>query len=108
MNELPQAIANYVEATNAQAPQRVAACFHNDGIVRDDGHVHRGRADIGAWADDAAKRYRATIEPAGLEQAAGRQILRAVVRGDFSGSPLTLHFKFALRADGIDSLEITP
>ena len=28
MNTLPLAIAGYIDAANAQAPERLAACFH--------------------------------------------------------------------------------
>ncbi|HWW73067.1 MAG TPA: nuclear transport factor 2 family protein [Duganella sp.] len=108
MNTLPQAIADYIEAANAHAPTRVAACFHTDGTVLDEGNVRRGRDEIEAWSADTAERYGATIEPIGLAEADGRHMLRADVRGDFPGSPVTLAFNFLLQAGSIRSLEIKP
>jgi hypothetical protein len=108
MHTLPPVIARYVEASNADAPERVAACFDAAATVHDDGHVHRGRDEIAAWARDYGTRYQAVIEPAALEGAGGRHSLRATVRGNFSGSPVTLHFHFELEGDAIVSLEITP
>lgn len=108
MNTLPQAIADYIEASNAQAPKRVAACFHPDATVFDEGATRRGREEIEAWAADAAERYRATMEPTGLAETAGGHTLRAAVRGDFPGSPVTLAFTFQLQAGSIRSLEIKP
>lgn len=108
MNTLPQAIAGYIEAANAQAPELLAACFNDDAIVHDEGHERRGRDQIEAWARDTGMRYKFLIEPAGLEEAAGGHRLRAIVRGDFPGSPITLNFHFVLRAGAIESLEIMP
>jgi ketosteroid isomerase-like protein len=108
MIKLPEAIAAYVEAANAQAPKRVAACFHADATVLDEGKVRQGRKQIEAWAVESGMRYRFTIEPASLEEAGGRHMLRAVVRGDFPGSPVTLGFNFLLQAGSIQSLEIKP
>lgn len=108
MNTLPQAIAGYIEAANAGAPQRLAACFNPDATVFDEGHVRRGRDQIAAWARDTGMRYQSTIEPAGLQQADGVHRLRATVRGNFPGSPITLNFYFLLQSGAIQSLEIKP
>lgn len=108
MNTLPQAIAGYIEAANAGAPERLAECFTADAIVHDEGRVRQGRDQIAAWARDTGMRYQSTIEPVGLEEAEGRHWLRAVVRGTFPGSPITLNFHFRLQAGAVQSLEITP
>ena len=100
-------IDNYVEASNAQDAQRVASCFLPDGTVHDEGALHRGRAEIAAWAQDAATRYDAVMEPLGVATEGGRHTLRAKVRGNFPGSPAVLAFHFVLQADGIDTLEVT-
>jgi hypothetical protein len=108
MNKLPQAIAGYVEAVNAHAPERLAACFNADGTVFDEGNVRRGRDEIEAWARQTGVLYQSSIEPSGLEEADGKQRLRATVSGQFPGSPITLHFHFLLQSGRIQSLEITP
>ena len=59
-------------------------------------------------AADTAARYATVIEPRSSAGADGACTLRAEVRGNFPGSPLVLAFHFALHADGIQSLEITP
>lgn len=107
-NELPQAIAGYVEAANAQAPERLAAFFNPDATVFDEGSVRRGREEIAAWARDTGMRYGSIIEPACLAEADGRHTLRAVVRGRFPGSPINLNFHFQLQSGAIQSLEIKP
>ncbi|MEW7848780.1 nuclear transport factor 2 family protein [Massilia aurea] len=108
MNELPQAIADYIAAANAQAPERLATCFTPDAIVHDEGHEHRGRGRIAAWVRDTGMRYDATIEPGVLDEISGGHRLQATVRGNFPGSPIALHFHFILEAGAIASLEIKP
>ncbi|MFC5462813.1 nuclear transport factor 2 family protein [Massilia niabensis] len=108
MNTLPQAIAGYIDAANAQAPDRLATCFHADATVFDEGSVRRGRDEIAAWARETGMRYQSTIEPVGLEEAGGLHRLRATVRGHFPGSPIALHFNFLLESGSIQSLEIKP
>ncbi|RNF31221.1 hypothetical protein NM04_08450 [Massilia aurea] len=108
---LPSAISTYVEASNAQDAQRVAAAFLPDATVHDEGHLHRGRADIAAWAEDSARRYGATMVPLGLDRIDGKDqdyALSAEVSGNFPGSPITLAFHFALQSNGIASLEVKP
>jgi hypothetical protein len=108
MNTLPQAIAAYIEAANAQAPERVAACFKPDATVFDEGEQRRGLDQIEAWARETGMRYQATIEAIGLAEEDGRHRLLATVRGNFPGSPIRLHFHFLLQAGAIQSLEIRP
>ncbi|NNG23642.1 nuclear transport factor 2 family protein [Telluria aromaticivorans] len=108
MSTLPQAISAYIDAANAQALDRVAACFHPDAKVVDEGHVHQGRAQIQEWAAESSARYQATIKPLGLSMADEAHMLRATVRGNFPGSPIELDFQFVLRAGAIDALEIKP
>lgn len=107
MIDLPQPIARYVEAANAQDAQRVAAAFLPNATVHDEGRVHRGRDDIAAWAGASAREYGATIAPRSIDQGAGRCTLRAEVSGNFPGSPAVLAFHFALQADAIEALEVT-
>lgn len=108
MNKLPHAIAGYIDAANAQAPQRLAEYFHPDATVFDEASVRRGRDEIAAWALETGVRYQSTIEPLSLEAAGDRHRLRATVRGQFPGSPIDLHFTFLLESGRIQSLEIKP
>lgn len=111
MINLPSAISTYVEASNAQDAQRVAAAFLPDATVHDEGHLRRGRADIAAWAEDYVRRYSATMVPLGLDRIDGKDegyALSAEVSGNFPGSPITLAFHFALQSNSIASLEVKP
>lgn len=107
MNNLPQAIANFVDPNNAMDPQRIAAAFNPDAKVFDEGHLRRGREEIAAWASDYVARYQSTMEPTGVVQAGDEHVVRATVRGTFPGSPIALDFHFLLQDGGIQSLEVT-
>ena len=107
-NQLPPAISAYIKAVNVQAPERVAACFHAEATVHDEGKARHGREQIEAWARETGTRYRSTIEPVGLDAADNAHALRALVRGNFPGSPIQLSFHFLLRSGAIQSLEIRP
>jgi len=108
MINLPSAISTYVEATNAQDARRVAAAFLPDATVHDEGHLHRGRADIAAWSEETARKYGAIMVPLAIDGTDGRYALRAEVSGNFPGSPITLAFHFALQSNSIASLEVKP
>jgi ketosteroid isomerase-like protein len=108
MNKLPHAIASYIDAANAGDGKRLAAGFTPDASVFDEGHVRRGREEIAAWAGDTAKRYQSVIDPVALTEAGDEVQLRATVRGNFPGSPITLRFHFQLQSGHIQSLEIKP
>jgi len=107
MIDLPQPIARYVDAANAQDAQRVAAVFLPHATVHDEGRVHKGREEIAAWAGNTAQQYGSTIAPRSIDQGSERCTLRAEVSGNFPGSPAMLAFHFALQADAIASLEVT-
>lgn len=108
MNTLPQAIAGYIDATNARDPQRAARYFTLDATVFDESHVRRGRDEIETWVRDTGERYQATMEPTASTETDGRHQVQATVRGNFPGSPISLHFHFQLQAGSIQSLEIKP
>lgn len=103
---LPAAVAAYVAASNAHASEALAGAFAADGVVRDEGHVHQGRAAISAWAEAAAAKYRMQITPLGLSGTGEEAAVAASVAGDFPGSPIALTFRFTLAETGIRALEI--
>lgn len=106
MMQLPSQVSAYIEASNAFDAAGVARCFVPDGIIRDDGEVRRGTADIAAWAHETGQRYRATMAPRRVTGTGNQCLVEATVEGNFPGSPATLRFSFALQDEGIAKLEI--
>lgn len=103
---LPEPIADYVSAKNAHDPDAVAQAFAADGIVYDEGKVHRGTVEIAEWARAAMNRYRMTMSPLSVTGTEEKTVLTARVEGNFPGSPIELNFNFELGQDGIRSLKI--
>ena len=98
--KLPEPVANYFTAANARDADAVAASFTEDAVVRDEGGVHRGRAAIRAWAEDAGRKYRFRAEVLKATESADQTIVTARVSGNFPGSPIDLTHRFKL-ADGL-------
>ena len=61
--QLPQPLADYFAAANADDPDRVAACFAPDAVVRDEGRNRHGRVAIRAWAAEVRRKYHFHAEP---------------------------------------------
>ena len=100
MLELPAAIARYFDAQNAHNPDSVAACFEDDGTVRDESRTHVGREAIRAWQAGPVAGYEVTAEPLEIGQEDGVTIVKARVSGKFPGSPIVLSHRFELA--GVD------
>lgn len=107
MLELPAAIARYFDAQNAHDPDAAAACFEDDGTVRDESRTHVGREAIRAWQAGPVAAYEVTVEPLEVSQEDGATIVKARVSGKFPGSPIVLSHRFeAAGAGRIRRLEI--
>jgi hypothetical protein len=80
------------------------AQFDADATVEDEGHEHHGVDAIRAWRSEVPTvRY----EVRGIRGDDGKHVARAVIAGDFPGSPVELDFYFTFTDDGlIESLRI--
>jgi hypothetical protein len=101
--KLPEPVAAYF-ATEIHDGRAVARCFTANAVVRDEGHVYVGLAEIERWKADAATRYSYTSEPFRSKQEAGK----IIVTSRLPGSPVDLRFFFGLEGGKIASLEIIP
>ena len=104
---LPAVVAAYFQAENAHDAAAVAQCFSANGEVRDEHHVHRGHAAIGAWKRASSDKYAAMVAPLACSETAQACVVKGEVSGNFPGSPVLLDFAFQLDADKISVLEIT-
>jgi hypothetical protein len=103
---LPRPIETYFESDTARDADALATCFTADATVHDEGRTHEGLAAIQAWKIEARRNYEYTVEPLRAAQRDGKTVVTARVAGNFTGSPVTLAFIFALERDKIASLEI--
>lgn len=104
--QLPDPIRQYFEAEERKDAAALAASFVADAVVQDEGQDHVGREEIRLWWQAAQAKYAHRAEPVEMESAADRVRVRAMVSGNFAGSPAKLTFDFILAADGIARLKI--
>lgn len=105
--QLPKAVAAYFKA-DREGGEAVARCFTDDGVVRDEREIHKGRAAIAAWKKAAAAKYNYTSEPIAVSARDGQVVVTSRVAGDFPGSPVDLRYFFVPEGDLIAALEIKP
>ncbi len=103
---LPLPIAAYYDAKNRHDINAMLAPFAENALVHDEGHDHRGRAAIRAWMEEATRKYRVTSTPEESSTDGGDVVVRALVAGDFPGSPARLTYRFTLVNDRIARLSI--
>ena len=91
---LPPPIARYVQLENSADTATLSECFAPHAIVRDESHTYEGLAAITAWKAETTRIYHHTITPLDVASQQSTTVLKAQLTGDFSGSPITLHFDF--------------
>ena len=80
------------------------AQFAADATVEDEGHEHHGVDAIRAWRSEVPT---VSYEVRDVRNDGGEHVARALIAGDFPGSPVELDFHFTFTDDGrIESLRI--
>lgn len=103
---LPQPIADYVAANARLDLDGMLRPFAPDAVVRDDGGLHRGHAELRTWIQEATLAARAIFTPDAHREADGQVVVSGLTTGDFKGSPLRFTLRFTLADDTIRALEI--
>ena len=96
------ALATAPSAGDADA---IAACFTEDGEVKDEGETRRGHAAISRFWEGPATAFQYTVEVLGT-QAQGDD--RYIVFTRLTGDTADLANRFSVRDDLIATLEIAP
>lgn len=104
---LPTPIAAYFVADKNDG-DAFARCFTDRAVVKDEGHLHVGRAAITAWKTAASGKYNYASKPDSMVVEGDQTIVTARLVGDFPGSPVDLRYFFTLDGDKIAALEIIP
>ena len=104
---LPAPIRTYFTVKTPHDGEAFGAAFTAEAIVHDEGKVHHGPEEIRAWWQAAKDKYRHSAEPLELTEVAGKTAVRALVSGNFPGSPAILTFTFGLAGGRITDLKIS-
>ncbi len=104
--QLPDSVKAYFESEQPADSEAFLAAFTDDAIVEDEGARREGLDAIHAWWTAARRRYQYTAKPIETTGTGNPITVRAVVTGNFPGSPTTLTYRFTLRDRKIALLEI--
>jgi hypothetical protein len=97
-------IDRYFELAPLSDTDAYFAQFAADATVEDEGHEHHGVDAIRAWRSEVPT---VSYEVRGIKGDDGKHVARALIAGDFPGSPVELDFHFTFTDDGlIQSLRI--
>ncbi len=105
--ELPSPIAAYVAANARLDADGMLKPFAADAVVRDNGAVLRGHAEIMSLFEEAVIPVKAIFTPDAARHEAGQVVVEGPAHGDFKGSPIRFTYRFTLEDDAIKALEIT-
>lgn len=105
--QLTRSLTEYFAAANTDDAARVAACFAEDAVVRDEGRDIHGRGAVRGWAEESRRKYRFHATVLTVEEAADRIVVTAHLTGDFPGNPVDLRYRFKLAGPKIIALEIS-
>jgi ketosteroid isomerase-like protein len=110
IGNLPEPIKRYFSAEFAAATDETDSCFTSDAVVWDSGEAIelRGLEAIRTWMQGNVSTCDMTAEVQSMELREGRQVVRAVVTGNFPGSPYAFDYAFLLRDDKVAELSIDP
>jgi len=103
--EMPPPIDLFVRQENSGGAD-LAQGFAADAVVRDEGQAYVGRAAIAKWRASTKRKYHHSVAPLEVSERDGRTLLKAMLFGNFPGSPVVLDFAFVLKNREIVSLEI--
>lgn len=105
--ELPSPVAAYVAANARLDVDGLLAPFAADAVLRDNGAVLRGHAELRRLFEDAVVAVKAIFTPETVRREDGQVVVEGLARGDFKGSPIRFTYRFTLENDAIKALEIT-
>lgn len=105
--ELPSPIAAYVAANARLDVDGMLAPFAAEAVLRDNGAVLRGHAEIKPLLEEAVVAAKAIFTPDTVRHEDGQVVVEGPAYGDFKGSPIRFTYRFTLEDDAIKALEIT-
>ncbi|USQ94925.1 nuclear transport factor 2 family protein [Caulobacter sp. RL271] len=81
--------------------------FAADAVLRDNGKVFSGHAEIRRLFEEAVEPVKAIFTPDTLRQEDGQIVVEGPAHGEFPGSPIRFTYRFTLEDGAIKAVEIT-
>jgi hypothetical protein len=81
--------------------------FAADAVLRDNGAVLRGHAEIKRLLEEAVVAVKAIFTPDSMRHEDGQVVVEGPAHGDFKGSPIRFTYRCTLEDEAITALDIT-
>jgi hypothetical protein len=106
--KLPDAIASYIHAINADDAAALETSFTEDAIVKDIGREFQGRAAIKEWAAEEIFAVKVTLNVIDVAERDGETVVTVKIDGTFDRTglpdPLLMEHCFTVAGDKIATL----
>jgi hypothetical protein len=104
MTDLPQPVANLIEAANANDTDAFLASLTSDAVVDDWGRQFKGPKEIRGWSDREFIGVNVSLDVTGVELNAGATTVTAEVGGHGFNGPS--HFTFQVDHEHVARMTI--
>lgn len=104
---LPQPIADYIEANARLDIDGMLKPFLHDAVFIDNGKHFEGQAAIRQLFETEVIPVQAIFTPDTVRQDDGDVVVEGPAHGTFPGSPIRFTYRFTLANDAIQTLETT-
>ena len=108
--QMPQAIAAFIEATNAHNSDEFLATLTDNAVITDEGQEYCGIAAIKAWSDERYVGAKVTLAVVKVVTSADKTIVNLQVDGNFDktglADPFLMDFHFSTDTERIAALNI--
>jgi len=105
-DNLPAPLSAYFAAKNRHELDAMLAPFAEDAVGKDEGATMTGHAAIRDWMVETTRKYAVTVDVREVAIAGENVKVKALVSGNFPGSPATLGYDFKLAGGRIARLAI--
>lgn len=105
-DKLPAPLSAYFAAKNRHEIDAMLVPFAEDAVVKDEGATMTGHAAIRDWMLETTRKYAVTVDVGDVAVAGENVKVKALVSGNFPGSPATLGYDFTLAGGRISRLAI--
>ena len=108
--QIPEAIAAFIEATNAHNANEFLATLTDSAVITDEGQEYRGIAAIKAWSDEKYVGAKVTLDVVEVVNSGDKAIVTVKVDGNFDKTglpdPFLMDFHFTTDTGRIAALSI--
>ncbi|MFZ4841147.1 nuclear transport factor 2 family protein [Mycetocola saprophilus] len=103
MNSSPHSpiIQRFFDLMEGKDKRPVAEVFSPDAVVSDDGHTHRGSAEILSWLGGDASEYEVTSTWISSRETGTTTAVTQLLVGNFPGGRVQLVYTFEVNAAGL-------